>query len=652
VTSSDSDVAASTTIAPGRLADSARDAATAPVLRLLASYFASAPTWTIVASAALAQGDQGPDELAAALRFRVALASARRLERILEEIAGRLTFRYQRHREESVGAIRGRLDVNRYMTDRGRLDVPRRYPVRVIERDHRTPENVLAAYAALWTSHELSLSSVFAYLPENAPERREAVERRTALLRTLSQPSFESVSAEGRQIWRRGHVELVLDAARRRIDGGHVARPEPYEDLVAWVEKHLVGAVADPGDIEWAFYDERFDPTLFEIWLLNETAAAIERAVGQPPAVTPLRERGAVATFRWKLGTVSVRMHYRWGLGDLKTIVWKRDGVPLRAIPDITILIEDAAANRSVLLVDAKLRRREQLPTEELYKLLGYFDALQEPAWRRGAIIYYAPEEMVATGYVDGEVGRALLLGVDPLRNDSVAFDLLAQEVLGAINAIDAAAIAVAGGADESDEFITRIQDHAVATLLKQAEQLPLGQLAPYERMLEAQLPTLWPLLDDVLKKILVSAEYFGLTAPKDADFSGPLLGLSATCERLLCGSGALFDRIAGRLPGDDLRTPVTFGGAAFLLKRARKPKKPLEIAVAAELAQEGTAVDVSALLALSGELLSLNEERKAAAHIDVIDEQRWRTGRGLILGTTDGSQQGMLPRLAAALKI
>src|SRR5262249_5143325 len=162
----------------------------------------------------------------------------------------------------------------------------------------------------------------------------------------------------------------------------------------------LEGASAEAGDVEWSFYDERFDPTLFEVWLLEMLGAALTRALGREPTTTPLWERGATATYRWKLGSLSVRVHYRWGLGEIKQLVWESNGDRLRGIPDITVIVEDATANRSAVIVDAKLRRREQQPTEELYKLLGYFDALRDPAWRRGAIVYYSPNEPITKTYI------------------------------------------------------------------------------------------------------------------------------------------------------------------------------------------------------------------------------------------------------------
>ena len=93
------------------------------------------------------------------------------------------------------------------------------------------------------------------------------------------------------------------------------------------------------------------------------------------------------------------------------------------------------------------------------------------------------------------------------------------------------------------------MQEKAVTDLLLRAQALPTGSLDPYRHLLRSQLPTVWDRLDEDIKTILVTAEYFGATAPEGADLSGPLLGLSAACERLLCGAGQLLDRLARAHP-------------------------------------------------------------------------------------------------------
>ena len=58
-----------------------------------------------------------------------------------------------------------------------------------------------------------------------------------------------------------------------------------------------------------------------------------------------------------------------------------------------------------------------------------------------------------------------------------------------------------------------------------------------------------WERLDDDIQTILVTAEYFGATAPDGADLSGPLLGICAAFERLLCENDRVFARLQEHLP-------------------------------------------------------------------------------------------------------
>jgi hypothetical protein len=102
----------------GRLSATARSAATTTALDLLGTYFADAPTWELEHREQLAPGDAALADLAEAIRIRVALAAARRLDVLLHRISERLSFRYSRIDDETIGAVRGRLDVPRYIETR------------------------------------------------------------------------------------------------------------------------------------------------------------------------------------------------------------------------------------------------------------------------------------------------------------------------------------------------------------------------------------------------------------------------------------------------------------------------------------------------------------------------------------------------------
>jgi hypothetical protein len=618
-------------------------------LELLGTYFADAPTWELQHQQRLAPGDPELDDLADAVRIRVALSAARRLEELLHQIAARLSFRYERVAEETIGAVRGRLDVPRYIRMRARQDVPRRYPVRVLERRHDTPENVLAMYAAGWITHELrNLRTEI--LPSKAPERRELGERHASLTRTLSNPVFAAATEAANTVWRQGRQEDLVDQVTARIEGGHLARPEPYEQIVQWVQSFDPTAASGGDFVEWRIYDDRFDPKLFEIWILHQLGLALERALGVPTERRPLWERGTTATCAWKLGASSLRLHFQLAMTGHAPVRWRwLDGRDLEGIPDITAVLATARSGEAAALIDAKLRQRDIQPTEELYKLLGYFENRGSIRPSFGAIVYYAPEGLAINELRSDNSGRILSLGVDPSRfeADAPAFDALAQLLVQVLNSMDPDARAVGAGDGPNDEAVTQIQERAVADLLARAQSLQPGSLEPYRHMMESQLPIVWAELDEEIRTILVTAEYFGATAPEGADLSGPLLGLCSVCERLLFGPGTLFSRMAEAHP-DHVHSPPTLG-ASILLKRARKPRDEAD-RVVREFIDRDRSVDADALLALAGDLLGLNDHRRAAAHTEVIQRERWQAGHGLVLGRGDVAESGLLPRLIAAL--
>ena len=351
---------ATASIPPGQLSPESRTAATQAAIRLLGTYFADAPTWDLERRSDVATGSAADDALASALRLRVALAAARRLDALLHEISADLSFRYRRVKDQTVGMIRGRLDVQQYLRTRGKLEAPRRYPVTIVQRSHATPENILALYATGWVLRELDLGGDIV-LPPNAPERREIRERRTSLARTFNHPVLAEARAGAELVWNRSGLETLLDQVVARVEGGHLARPEPYGALADWVRSFDPNALPEADNVEWSFYDERFDTKLFEIWMLDRLERALAPTLGT--AITrPLWDRGANPTFLWKQGPATVALHFQRALSSSSSgTVWKRldPPAPFDGVPDIAVEVSTVRSGESVAYVDAKLRQRE-----------------------------------------------------------------------------------------------------------------------------------------------------------------------------------------------------------------------------------------------------------------------------------------------------
>jgi hypothetical protein len=636
------------TVPPGQLGPEARTAATQAAIRLLGTYFADAPTWELEHRADVSTGESDDDLLARSLRLRIALSAARRLDTLLREIGADLSFRYRRVEDEIVGMVRGRLDVQRYLRSQGKREAPRRYPVVVVERSHATPENVLAIYATGWVLRELDVAEDVV-LPPNSPERREVRERRLALARTLNHPVLAEARTGAESVWRSGHLEGLLDSVEARVIGGHLARPEPYGALVDWVRTFDPQGLPETSDVEWSFYDERFDTKLFEIWMLDRLERALAPKLGDAVS-RPLWDHGASPTFLWKQGLATVALHFQRALSSgVGQTVWRRldPPVPFDGVPDITVVISTARSGESLAYVDAKLRQRDHHPTEELYKLLGYFDNTGSPAARRGAIVYYNVQSVVVETFEDGNDGQMLSVGVGPVSGDhELGFARIADMLMDMLRRSDETAFTEPADRerDLDEAQVAAVQEKAVSDILIRASRLPSKTLDPYRHLLSQQIPETWPQFDDELSTIVVTAYYFGASAPPGADLSGPLLGLSAACERVLCGPGALFDRVASRA-GDILRRPITLGTAAMCLKWCVKPKRPEDHEIRALVEAEAQA-NYEALTELRADLFTLNNLRKAAAHLNLVPQAEYTAGHVLILGSGEQAKPGLLTRL------
>jgi hypothetical protein len=374
--------------------------------------------------------DQDLDDFAAGARLRASLAAANRLVDVVGRIIARPTFRYTHVATESVGTIQGRLDLARYSRQRGRVDVPRRYPIRLVERAATTPENVLASYAVLWLKRELERTPS-TLLPVGSPEFRELRRLIDALTHLLTVPLLARTVPQALEVWRRSTVDVLVDRVQQRLDAGHVAQPEPYRELADWIRASLDGApVAELGERDWSFYDARFDTKLFEIWCLVMLADAITRRIGAPDGKpASLADRTRVPIYTWTVGDTVLRLHFQPSLHTLTPggVRWRYEpeATPLMGFPDLAVISELPGA-RGVALFDPKLRRRSSAPTEEIYKLLGYFANLQRTAPPQGAILYYSPGVPTAYTLRTAAGGDVRALGVDPEWTYDESFDTAA----------------------------------------------------------------------------------------------------------------------------------------------------------------------------------------------------------------------------------
>lgn len=644
----------------GHFTAAGRKAALNQALPLLASYFADAQTWNLEVSAQLATGEHGDedqdpdlDDFAAGARLRASLAAADRLLTILSAVATQPTFRYTQVSAESVGTIRGRLDVLRYSRDRGRVDVPRRYPIRLVERENATPENILATYAALWLRRDLDAVPTH-ILPPASPEYRELQRVIDVLKRTMGLPVLAGTKPHAAEVWRRSTLEGLIDEVNRRLDAGHVARPEPYQELVDWITETRSGtAVADVGDRPWTFYSAAFDTKLFEIWCLIKIAEWIgERLTDPGGPVLSLAARKQGPIYRWNIGGGELMLYFQPSLESLATkgTVWRyRGGRSLRGFPDLALTMNTVTGHRLVLL-DPKLRRRSGAPTEEIYKLLGYFANLNESAPPTGAILYYSPGTFTHYELSSAGGGEVHAVGLDPEAASLAQFDVPAGLAL-KIAGVNDEVIALLGNQvgdtteERAEHVVSVCQALAVEAMRCASEALPATSLAPTRKQTAATLHTIWNHLPEQCQTMIVTAEYFASTAPDNADHSGPLLGLAAAVERLL--RDLIFDPAAQEASGTTGRVHTLGSRLAVLDNCLRGQIDPTSLAL--RNTRLWTQINQDQVRSLLPAAQAMNRDyRIPAAHVEIVTVETWARGHDAILNPSSG----VLVLLVHALKM
>ncbi|MDX6634255.1 MAG: hypothetical protein QOF06_458 [Solirubrobacterales bacterium] len=669
----------------------ARQQAIADSLPLLATYFAAADTWQLRTQSAVSAEAEADRELAQAVRLRVLLALGRELIEILERLVEQPSFRYGRRSEYSVGVLSGRLDVARYARGRGQVESPRRYPIHQVGRQLATPENLLGA-AALEALLQGLAKAPRHVIAKAGPERREIGEIQAALARLQQLPLLAELRSEGRRNADRRHLERLGEQVERRLERREIAHPDPYRILLRWLADFVSGSTAKPDSQRWSFYDEDFDARLFEIWLLSLVAQGFEEKYGPPKdgQVRPLWERDAKPQAVWKTSRGRVELFVQ---RDAKTIGiqgrWKLQGAanPLGAKPDLVLRLVTPDLTR-YLIVDAKLRRSEplpeaagdpqNLPSEAVYKMLGYFEQLRPKPGPAGFLAYYTPGSArtgrleSGSGEEEGD-GTLVLAGVDPALVEA------SRQAVGALT--DLVAELLGEPSRKVEEEATALELEAIAQGAKLDEAATAGQAflqrkiaAGYAARHPKQRQTVeettrssftsevWAALEVESRLMLVSSEMYALNLGQDTDFSGPLLVLCSACEREL--NRRLFVPLAeasgdgqGATEAPAVPSHPPLGTGIYDLRKAvelMRAKEKNQDKKLAELLSEANDESQGALWLLLADTLQakghkpkklgplfeslahLNGKyRRPSAHDTAIERELWINGRGKILGPT-----------------
>jgi len=656
----DSDESWEQTIAlGGSLSPEGRKAAIAAALPLLGTYFSSGSQPLSSRTGISRHRDEdgasaSTTALMAGLRLRAAIAAADRVSRVLGAISKRPTFRYATRSVEVIGAITGQLDVNRLATRSAVISNPPTYPVFASYRAQITPENVLAYYAGRWVLRELRESQRAAIPGLNmSPEHAAAKRAASTLNRSLAHAAWSDCDASASRVRRGREEQRLVSQVQQRLRRREVPNPGPYRELVAWVQESLAGdAQALAGDIDWSFYGERFDTKLFEIWCLNQIAREVSRQLAVDTPSADLSQRDGAA-YVWSRPAGRLELHFQRAVPSIvpeARTLWHRDGgsgreVPLRGIPDIVARALRANGESRLAILDPKLRQRSGAPTEELYKLLGYFANHGVTDNVRGCILFHTTSRSVSPTYTyesdDGGVLLAAPLNpADPHASEGVK--RVASMLLGLL---EIPTLVDDERPADSDDRVEQQVGARRRELLALAATLPSGTLTASKGRLEAQLgPDLWAILRPDVRTVLATAEHVGFSLAEEADYSGPILGVCGAIEMLV------FDLVIDPTVSGNAqwqRYCRTLGQALAAVRNGIQGN-PAPVYDQVRQTLEARHADVGLLSQAMPRLEELNDDyRVPAAHRRVLSRQDWLAAWGQVLR----GRHALLPMLAEALR-
>jgi hypothetical protein len=626
----------------GALSEAGRQAAIEASLSLLGVYFAGGEQ-ELVERAAIGSSveDRELDALRAGLRLRVAIAAGRRLADLLDDIAKRPTFRYELRTTEQVGSLRGALDINRWIT-RPRGDQELSFPVLEVQRGLGTPENVLAAYAITWLLRELRTSLGGSLATAEVVEYRAVHRLQDRLIRARELPALAACVPAAAAIHTKRAAEYLISHVKRRLRRRDIANRRPYAELTNWVEACLSGQPpVAPGNIDLTVYGDRFDSKLFELWCLWALGHEFAAVLHMPEPTIHLAWRRTAPAYIFDTFSGQVELYFQRGLpgvDQMHTARWaKDDGRRLGGIPDIVVRALPTIGNTRFVVVDPKLRQRNRMPVEEIYKVLGYlqnFDVIPPT----GVVLIYTTNTRMTDSHLfrDGSGGTLISVALNPSAPATVtasALDVVVRTVLGLIDyqlpEVPSGGTIPAAGESEEERAEQVVND--ISSSLRNWGKVHSDEIASSRERIEALVgEDCWRSLDDDVQLMMATADYVGHQLPPQVDFTGPVIGMCKAVEHLLHAS--LIEPVVGSDPARERQTR-TLGAAIDAIEIAcRSQGNQLHRDIRTHLAANG--IDASDVLNLIQPWRKLNRDyRVPAAHRQALRKPSWQRLYRMLLG-------------------
>lgn len=306
----------------------------------------------------------------AELNLRHDIAYGRLLVSFFDEINTKLSSKPEKYKTFSELPLRGELDINKYLQRRyGSIERNRYYPVIRGTSVPNTPENILVK------STLILLMQHFTKYPLKQTAEFVAVQQLLNWLHTrLSSWPWDSVIVSN-------NLERTYLESRKRVTKRQTGNDIGYGKFLSWFEEWRI-AFNKPGELPkeqlrnhlLAFpTGDSFNEKVFEIWclkFLSQVLISIGFSLVTGPKPLFKKDNEPIYILERNGKIINIWFQKQSPMGKPQWF-YTENKKGLRGIPDI-ILTQVGADGP--LIVDAKLRSYSRSKSEEVYKMLGYYE--------------------------------------------------------------------------------------------------------------------------------------------------------------------------------------------------------------------------------------------------------------------------------------
>ncbi|MFW6015975.1 MAG: hypothetical protein ACOCRK_06020, partial [bacterium] len=392
----------------------------------------------------------------------------------LKDIVRRIERRPSKEREvvieNYVGEIRGTIDINSYIKGKYIKKSPKTYPCRTYKNKFFLPENVLFMLGLINLYDEIINIEIPKDKLKDTQQKRIIDDTLNYIHSKIYNPIFKNSYLEAYKIYHTPNNDKIINNLIKDIKYRYqqnIIFNSAYKNLikfyVSFGKKHFLHNLKENNLLK--LYDDTFDDTLFEIWLLNYISDILKEHFDfklvedksllnytEKPAIEMLAPNGKRLKIYYQKSKDLV-WGYNANLKTNLTTTWSKYStnqdydILLQGNMDIIITYEDAK-NYPPILIDAKniIYENSNSVSQKVYKMIGHLDNFREFAdrynGRRGVLIFRSRNNQSRTYediYKSNDGATITIYSINPFVDKEIKMKNICTYILKEIGYLDGA---------------------------------------------------------------------------------------------------------------------------------------------------------------------------------------------------------------------